>query len=196
MTSPQAWKCHDAPLAGAGSVLRTLCTSSATQASANSNCSRVRTIATRWSRMCSNVAAMSISLAPETHVTSSHVDHVTGVMRWSVHSTYPCSVGWGPCRWGSTFLCDPFRHWNKATPFNDVTIQYLHLSENKLLPAMYDDRTRSALERFVHLSRKKKYKAFLVHYNNVILTFHESERFNKLSISPWNRWCTIIIDNH
>lgn len=39
-------------------------TSSATAMSTNSNCCLVATVRVRWSRMCSRVAAMSISLAP------------------------------------------------------------------------------------------------------------------------------------
>lgn len=41
-----------------------VCTSSATAMSTNSNCCLVATVRTRWSRMCSRVAAMSISFAP------------------------------------------------------------------------------------------------------------------------------------
>lgn len=39
-------------------------TSSATAMSTNSNCCLVATVRTRWSRMCSSVAAISISFAP------------------------------------------------------------------------------------------------------------------------------------
>ena len=47
-----------------GRALRMACTSSATAIKQNSNCWRFWTIPPLWSRMCSKVAAMSISLQP------------------------------------------------------------------------------------------------------------------------------------
>merc|ERR1719391_971755 len=46
------------------SAFRIACTSSATAIRENSNCGLVWTIPLLWSRMCSKVAAMSISLHP------------------------------------------------------------------------------------------------------------------------------------
>ena len=71
-----------------GKALRMAWTSSATAIKQNSNCCRFCTIPPRWSRMCSKVAAMSISLQP-------FLDKEKSQISWTIHS----AVRWEDFKW-------------------------------------------------------------------------------------------------